>query len=170
MPTLKDFSHLFDWPWEIVAEAVWKRHPNVARFSERKNVDVDKYVGEKRIVDTKAKISREVTYNYSELAASVFQVFLIHGAIGNGADIKMREDLEFNWAQRELTVLAKFTTSNDEIQYTEKCVYKANPDNKQTLVRQSGSSLGLRASSARFLQKILSDPSTWCSFDIFIQL
>jgi hypothetical protein len=147
MPTLKDLSHLFDWPWEIVAEAVWKRHPNVARFPERSKVDV----GEKRMVDpnSKAKISRKVTYDYSKLAVnSVF----IQGAIGTGTDIEIDEELEFNWAQRELTVLATFkpkNPSNKEIQYTEKCVFKANPDNKQTLMRQSGHFLGLRASSAR---------------------
>ena len=150
MPILKELSHCYDWPWETVAEAVWKRHPNVARFAERKNVAVT----EKRIIDVngKAKVWRQVTYDYSQLANNM----LLQGAIGNGTEIKLKEELEFDWGQRELTVVAMHTTPNEEIKYTEKCVFKTNPENnKQTLMRQTGFSLGPLFHFTRLNQPLL---------------
>lgn len=40
MPAQKDVEHKFLRPWETVAEAVWKRYPAAARFSERKEINV----------------------------------------------------------------------------------------------------------------------------------
>ena len=143
MPILKELDHNFDWPWESVAEAIWKRHANVARFPERKSVDIDKLDKEKTridVVNSKAKVYRKVTYDFSKFAANnpFFQ-----GTVGNASDFKMDEELDFDWMQRELIVSATHTTQNGQIKYTEKCVYKVNPENnKQTFMRQTGSSLG----------------------------
>ena len=91
-----------DWPWETVWEAVWKRHPEVPRFNERKSVDVV----EKRMLDvnSKAKVSRTIIYDYSEFANNI----LLQQVIGNGSRFQMDEELEFDWVGRVLTIVASY--------------------------------------------------------------
>jgi hypothetical protein len=137
MPVLKEHNHTFDWPWETVWEAVWKRHPEVPRFSERKSVDIV----EKRMLDvnTKAKVSRTIVYDYSEFANNI----VLQPVIGNASQLKMDEEMEFNWSVKELTINASYKSAKDEIVYSETSVFKVHPENnKQTIMAQSGYSRG----------------------------
>jgi hypothetical protein len=137
MPVLKELRHTVDWPWETVWEAVWKRHPEVPRFNERKSVDVV----EKRMLDvnSKAKVSRTIIYDYSEFANNI----LLQQVIGNGSRFQMDEELEFDWVGRVLTIVASYKSAKEEIAYSEKSIFKVSPENnKQTIMIQTGYSQG----------------------------
>ena len=137
MPIFKEQRHTFDWPWETVWEAVWKRHPEVPRFNERKSVDV---VGKRMLdVNSKAEVSRTIIYDYSDFANNI----LLQQVIGNGSHFKMEEELKLDWAERVLTIDATYKYAKMEIVYSEKCIFKVNPENsKQTIMIQTGYSKG----------------------------
>ena len=142
MPIFKEERCTFDWPWETVWEAVWKRHPEVPRFYERKSVEVV----EKRMLDvnSKAEVSRTIIYDYSNLANNNI---LLQQVIGNGSRFKMDEEMKFDWAERVLSIDASYQSANEEIVYSEKCIFKVNPDNsKQTMMIQTGYSKGSKNS------------------------
>jgi hypothetical protein len=143
MPVLKEQNSTFDWPWETVWEAVWKRHPEVPRFNERKSVDIV----DKRMLDvnSKAKVWRTIVYDYSEFANNI----VLQPVLGNASQFKMDEELEFDWSARELTIVASYKSAKkDEIAYTETCVFKVHPENnKQTIMVQTGYSRGTKTDS-----------------------
>ena len=112
--------HTFDRPWETVWEAVWKRHPEVPRFDERKSVDVF----EKRMlaVNSKANVFADNHHDYSEFVANNI---LLQQVIGNGVRFRIDEVLEFDWVERVLTIVASYKSSaKEEIVYSEKCIFK----------------------------------------------